>query len=264
MRIIVIISLLAAFAVSVPARAERVELVYATKLPRSFEQLRDAAESGDINAQYELGYAYMGTYNIPVVDYDQAVRWTRLAAERGHPKAQYNLGVLYYHGLGVPISYWNAVYWWRKAAEQGEQNAQYLLGYEFIVQGYNAATRGNTIEALKWWQDTAEKGESGAQFFLGVFYHDGNGVPKNNDIAFKWFTRGAAQGDARAQNGLGAMFFNGEGTRKDYVKAYQWFSLAASKGNLDGVENRNMVEDYMTKEQVIRAQDDTREWASNP
>lgn len=85
-----------AFFLSVSVRAEEVEWVPVVKLSRSLETLRLAAEGGDVDAQYELGYAYMGTKDVPV-DYDKAVRWTLLAAERGNARAQYNLGVLYYH-----------------------------------------------------------------------------------------------------------------------------------------------------------------------
>lgn len=167
-----------------------------------------------------------------------------------------------YHGYGVPISNREAVRWWRKAAEQGEPNAQYLLGYEYIVQGGDEVTREDTLEALGWWRKAAAQGVKGAQFYLGVFYHDGNGVPKDYRAALEWFSKGAEQGDARSQNGLGAMYFNGEGTRKDYIEAYKWFNLAAAKGNQDALENRAMAEDFMRKDDIARAQSRAREWAS--
>ena len=52
----------------------------------------------------------------------------RQAAEQGDVKAQYNLGVCYYKGEGVPKNYVEGARWIRKAAEKGYAEAQYKLG----------------------------------------------------------------------------------------------------------------------------------------
>jgi TPR repeat protein len=89
--------------------------------------IREAAEQGDAEAQWELGRRYEhGTG----VDQDQteAVKWYRKAAEQGHVLAQFFLGICYHYGLGVEQDKTEAVKWYRKVAEQGDALAKFYLG----------------------------------------------------------------------------------------------------------------------------------------
>src|SRR5712691_8471260 len=51
----------------------------------------------------------------------------RQEAEQGHAEAQFNLGLMYIDGQGVPQDYTQAAQWLRKAAEQGDATAQGIL-----------------------------------------------------------------------------------------------------------------------------------------
>src|ERR1043165_8604559 len=51
------------------------------------------------------------------------------AAENGNIDAQYNLGYLYEKGEGTEKDLEKAFYWYQKAAENGNLNAKYNLGY---------------------------------------------------------------------------------------------------------------------------------------
>ena len=65
------------------------------------EILRQAAEQGDGDAQYNIGVKYHDGDGVPQ-DYAEAVKWYRLAADQGEARAQHNLGMMYYKGEGVP------------------------------------------------------------------------------------------------------------------------------------------------------------------
>jgi len=54
-------------------------------------------------------------------------RKLRQEAEQGHAEAQFNLGLMYIDGQGVPQDYTQAAQWYRKAAEQGDATAQGML-----------------------------------------------------------------------------------------------------------------------------------------
>jgi len=74
------------------------------------------------------------------------------AAERGDADAQFSLGFRYDNGLGVPQDAAQAVVWYRKAAEQGHAMAQYCLGVvytkgEGVVQDYKLAYVWNSVAA---------------------------------------------------------------------------------------------------------------------
>ena len=61
------------------------------------------------------------------VDASEAVKWYRQAADQGDVLAQFNLGVFYETGKGVPVDQEHAAKWYRKAAEQGHTDAQEAL-----------------------------------------------------------------------------------------------------------------------------------------
>ena len=62
--------------------------------------LKNAADSGDVNAQYYLGVMFRDGQGVGQ-DYAQAVAWFRKAADRGNAAAQNNLGIRYKNGQGV-------------------------------------------------------------------------------------------------------------------------------------------------------------------
>ena len=94
------------------------------------EQIANA-ESGDAEAQFNLGYNYFHGANDVPQDYAQAVRWYQAAAEQNHPKAICNLGFCYDGGSGVEKDEVKAVELYRKAAELGDIVAQFNLGYDY-------------------------------------------------------------------------------------------------------------------------------------
>ena len=192
---------------------------------QTIEQLRQAAEQGDAEAQYKLGDMYQrealpeATNQNPFTALrlakEEAVKWTRKAAEQGHAGAQNNLGHMYRSGWGVP-----------------EDNR----------------------EAVKWFLKAAAQGYASAQTSLGSMYHLGEGVLEDYREAMKWFGKAANQGEVLAQYLLGTMYYKGEGVPEDYVKAYAWWNLAAAQGAQPAVEDRNSLRPIMTAEQVAEAQ----------
>jgi TPR repeat protein len=70
-------------------------------LPASFTEIRQHAESGDAQAQFELGRSYEDG-NGTEQDDARAVEWFRKSAEQGNAQAQNSMGVMYALGRGVP------------------------------------------------------------------------------------------------------------------------------------------------------------------
>ena len=90
-------------------------------------QLREAAEQGDAEAQFNLGIVYDFGRGVPE-DKLEAVKWYQKAAEQEHADAQVLLSRLYYLGQRVPKNYEEAFEWARRAAEQGNADAQQVIG----------------------------------------------------------------------------------------------------------------------------------------
>ena len=66
------------------------------------DTVRQAADQGDAEAQYNLGVIYNNGEGVPKDD-AEAVRWFQLAAEQGYAKAQFELGYKYRWGHGVSL-----------------------------------------------------------------------------------------------------------------------------------------------------------------
>jgi TPR repeat protein len=54
-------------------------------------------------------------------DYEEALKWYKKAAEQGNSNAQYNLGFMYGTGTGVPKDYVLAYRWYSLAVAQGDK-----------------------------------------------------------------------------------------------------------------------------------------------
>jgi TPR repeat protein len=157
---------------------------------REIEGYIKAAESGDTEAQNNLGVIYETGRGV-TKDLIKAVQWYRKGAKQGNDTAQYNLGVMYENGEGIPQDYKKAVEWYSKAAKQGNSDAQGML---------------RELEERKKqereWINAAEQGDATAQNNLGVMYETGRGGNKDLGEAAWWYRKAAEQGDADAQENL--------------------------------------------------------------
>ena len=86
---------------------------------------------------------------------------------------------------------------------------------------------------------------------------DGFAAAESKDYAtaFKLWRPLAEQGDAVAQSNLGVMYRTGQGVLQDYARAHMWLNLAsAAGGSKYGTENRDILANKMTPQQIEKAQ----------
>jgi len=106
----------------------------------------------------------------------------------------------------------------------------------------------------------AESGDPDAQWQLGVLYHDGDLVPKDDQLAVEWFQRAADQGYVRAQSTLGAYYWAGRGVPQDFIKAYFWSQLALAQGDENSKSRLEGLAAQMTQSQVSAARQQAEAW----
>lgn len=193
------------------------------------KQLRQMAERGDTQTQFELGYIYEhGLCWSTVPDYAEAVAWYRRAAARGHPRAQVNLGILYLGRRG-------------KAAK-------------------------NPKQAVVLFRRAANRGDAEGQFWMGAVYEGGEGVSQDDAQAVEWWRKAAEQGHVGAQNNAGWLLFRGNGVTRDCIEAYKWLSLAAARTSGETKQHtaarRDEVGRAMSPAQVVEARRQAQEWLS--
>jgi TPR repeat protein len=87
---------------------------------------RKAAEQGDLQAQYALGFIYAAGDGA-ARDNEEAFKWFHRAANRGHADAQAGVGLSYWQGKGVTMNLVEACRWLTLAAGKGHEGAQRAL-----------------------------------------------------------------------------------------------------------------------------------------
>lgn len=123
------------------------------------EQQQRAAEQGDVNAQFLMGWLYVNGDGVPKDD-AQALSWYRKAAAQKHNGAQNNLGWMYDNGRGVPKDSSKAANWYLKAAQNGNAHAQNNIGLK-LEKGIGVEM--NISEAMRWFEAAAAQGNEDAK-----------------------------------------------------------------------------------------------------
>ncbi|OJW69364.1 MAG: hypothetical protein BGO68_02880 [Candidatus Amoebophilus sp. 36-38] len=100
-----------------------VKVDYQDALKEAFKWNWKAAEQGNVNSQYNLGWMYGNAKGV-TRNYQEAIKWHQKAADQGFVGAQYTLGWMYEEGLGVGRNYQEAIKWYQRAADQGFADAQ--------------------------------------------------------------------------------------------------------------------------------------------
>jgi TPR repeat protein len=157
-----------------------------------------------------------------------AISWWTKAAESGDAEAQWQLGLEYNSGERIKRDYLRAETWYRKAADQGYGPAQMNLA-NMLTGGYPPIVQ-DRIEAARWLQLAVDQNTMGAASLLGHWYSAGIGVPQDDTQAAYWWRRAAESSrlDFDSEANLGRSYELGRGVAQDYTQAFFWYQKAAS------------------------------------
>jgi TPR repeat protein len=124
-------------------------------LRQAFAWCHKSADANFVPAQATLGVLYAR-----IKDHERAAQCFKNAANDGDLEAQYNLGVLYSKGQGVEENQEQAFHWFARAAERGLVSAQARLAL-MLATGTGVAK--DPLEAHKWLALAATGGDASAQ-----------------------------------------------------------------------------------------------------
>ena len=114
----------------------------------SLQDLRNLADHGDADAQWQLGILYHGGEGVPQDD-AQAVQWFQRAADQGYVRAQATLGAYYWAGRGVSQDFSKAYFWSQLALAQGDENSKSRL--EGLAAQMTQAQVSNARQQAESW-----------------------------------------------------------------------------------------------------------------
>lgn len=230
------------------------------QLPESLAhvELRQRAESGDVQAQYDIGCFYYTGTDIFGQDRRKAKLLFKAAAEKGHIKALTGLGVCYRDEKDFD----NAKICYQEASAKGDSDAQYLLAglsskKEALCLYHAAAKQGNSRAMRKlgdcwalgrnaWWH------EHGVQLIAYSFKGESASADDDDQAtpvetldraeAAEWYRIAAEHNDAEAQRKLGDCYADGWIIPQDYKegtegyrekRAVKWYRKAAEQGDTE-------------------------------
>lgn len=249
-------------------------------------------------------------------NYSAAFKEWSDAAEQGDVDAQYNLGCLYLRGEGVAKNRTMADEWLQRAADQGDVDAATSLLFskpmteegrkkffamkmksttkfrltfvaqlsdgrlhrrpcstdasdgaaiEFnLGQMYETGTPGfpqDDRQAAEWYRRAAERNYPDAQTRLGFMYARGHGVEKDEIKAVRLFRQAAEQGNSNAQHSLGIMYATGSfGYKKDLILAYVLVGHAAADGNKFVTDDFQRVRALLSPDQLTEGHRLAQKW----
>lgn len=144
--------------------------------------LMQKANSGDPNAQHELGIRYLIGRGFGL-DTVKSAYWIQKAADQNHVIAHYNIGVFLNNGWGVPWNPFKAFEHFHYAATQGMPEAEYVYG---SILTDNLVVTHDWSEAYRWMKKSADAGYAPARDALvefekrGIIAHaDSSDTPSN-------------------------------------------------------------------------------------
>ena len=174
-------------------------------------------------------------------------------AEHGDAEMQYELAKLYLKGYYIKQDFKEAFRWFKKAAMQGYYNAisfvsnSYYYGKNGVIQDYQ--------EAVKWYRIGAYFGHNPSLSKLAYAYLNGRGVNKNIKEAAILF-RIVAESTPENRNfvELGRIYSLNEGVPVDLIEAYKWFYIAGKDNNKEAAIELIKLKNKMTPEEISVAE----------
>jgi TPR repeat protein len=190
---------------------------------KDYEETKQKAEKGDVDAQYHLAMLYDFGRGTEKND-TEAARWCRKAAEKGHAEAQFSLAQTLRRGEAVAPDMKEAFAWFMKSALQGYPEAEHALS---VCYQNGDGVKENEVEARKWRQKAAEKGNPRSQCNLGNEYYGAGPDLANDAIAARWYRKAAVQLHPKGGFSLGLCYLTGRGVPQNKIEGLAWMLTSA-------------------------------------
>ncbi|RTL58731.1 MAG: sel1 repeat family protein [Sphingobacteriales bacterium] len=196
-------------------------------------------------------------------NYKSAVPLIRQAAEKGNAEAQYNYGICYQQGVGVPQSDSIANTWFLKAAHQGWRDAQFKIAFSYAT---GLGVTQNHHQAFSWSVKCAYQKDVECMSNVIGCYMEGRGTQKNLDSMLVWATRLALLDNPEdllisvqitsARASLAIMYRDGQNAPKSLVKSYMWFLIYNErKRDFTVLDQQNNIEIIQVLEKQLSQTD---------
>lgn len=183
------------------------------------------------------------------------------AAQLGNPEAQYNLGNAYETGNFIRKSLTTSTEWYAIAAAQGYADAVYKM---MLAYRYGLGIEEDPEKAFTYAQQCAEQGNIDCMHHLVGCYREGWATDKDPSKMVEWAVRLGKQDNpedykqssyvTEARLNLAYWHRDGEYVEEDFFTSYIWFLLYnESKKDFSYFKQRNIIKDIQSLENTLDA-----------
>lgn len=197
-------------------------------LRRAFEEVRKAAEAGDVLSLFCMSYALRGVRDSIAPDQAGRLSCLQKGADASFWQAENDLGLIYLNGRETAQDKERGFALLAKAASAGVGVSEYHLAFCLL---HGEGTAPNPHKAIAFYQRAWKHGYGKAAVELGMQYESGANVKADPKKAFLLYKKAAEAGFAEAKAHLGDCYFDGKGTRADRKKAEALYEKAAKMGD---------------------------------
>lgn len=208
---------------------------YKMMKPKDLEAL---ADSGDAEAQYELGSKLYSGKGVKK-SYELARERYGQGAAQGHIGCCYELGQMLSLGIGGEPDEARAAELFKKAADGGDIHSMFELGAMYaqgrgVKKNYVKAMRylrksvqlpaaaAMLEEAINWWRPAAEARIPEGEYWYGVCLINGYGITPDYTVGYNWIYQAALSDHPKAIDAMIQIYENGIGVVADKDKAKFW------------------------------------------
>jgi len=194
-------------------------------------------EPRSITDEIKLANDYFTGHGVGL-DLKQSAYWFRKAAESGDPQAEAQIGYFYDAGIGVESDPRIAAHWYQLAAAGGLTTAKVNLAVLYL---WGTGVEKNQQLGMQLLREAAMKGNGLAACDLGDMYSLGIGVPRDRTQGEQWYVKGAELHDPQAEFDLGQLFFNQTDHPHDQRKAASLFRQSVAAGYVPAMTSLGLL-----------------------
>lgn len=191
--------------------------------------------------------------------FEEAVPILKKAAELGNAESQYNLGYCYQAGIGIEQNAEKAIEWYSKSADQGFKDGLYQM---MMAYGNGSGVEQNFEKAFSYALKCAENNDGTCMFNVINCYKEGMGTEKDLGKMLKWAIRLGKLDNPEnlaksgkitsARLNLAYMYRDGTEVEKDLFKSYQWFLIFNEfKKDFSYIQQQQIVEEIQELESKL-------------
>ena len=195
-------------------------------------------------------------------EFDKAIPILKQAAELGNAESQYNLGYCYKAGAGTEQNTEKALAWFSKSADQGFNDGIYQM---MMAYGSGYGVEQNFNKAFSYALKCANNDDGTCMYNVINCYKEGMGTDKDIDKMLEWAIRlGKLENPENLQKSgyitsarlnLAYMYKDGTDVENDNFKSYQWFLIYNEfKKDFSYIQQEQIVKEIQELETKLTAE----------